>query len=66
MQEQVDEFRQREETTKAMYEKILQALNGSQDKSVSVHSKVIDDVELCNGYGTSARDAAIVDVQDSP
>ena len=34
MQEQIDEFRQREESTKAMYEKILSAIN-AQDKSSS-------------------------------
>ncbi len=34
MQEQIDEFREREENTKSMYEKILSALNNSQDKQV--------------------------------
>jgi len=33
MQEQIDEFREREENTKSMYEKILSALNNSQENN---------------------------------
>ena len=37
MQEQIDEFREREETTKVMYEKILSALDGL-DANVNISS----------------------------
>ena len=37
MQEQIDEFREREETTKVMYEKILSALDGL-DANVRISS----------------------------
>lgn len=37
MQEQIDEFREREESTKVMYEKILSALDGLDE---NVNSKL--------------------------
>jgi hypothetical protein len=39
MQEQIDEFSQREETTKTMYEKILNALNNDDKAQVSFASR---------------------------